>query len=340
MFGYETIELKDQHGKNFYFNSRKAHKKIREIEELLCRYKFLRSYSEPKREIREGIYGETSKQSRDNHTEAYQFLLTKPEITESNLHILYDILSYKQLDETSELEDRKSYRQKGVYILDTYHPLLLTAISGMDKGLEPDQVPKHMNNLFRFINRDDIDPFIKAQIAHFYFVYIHPFYDVNGRTARSLSSWSLINNNKKSYTIINRGISFTREEYLDSIKKSRKGDLTPFIDYSLDTVKRELLKQIELYRYRVLYNLSNEECETLELLLRLKEKDLDGLINSYYYQKGIYDRKLITEKILQLLEKNVISYNMDTKKITILDKEEKKKGYRRLYESRQDRKFY
>ena len=142
------------------------------------------------------------------------------------------------------------------------------------------------------------------------------------------------------YTIINRGISFNRSDYLTSVKKSLKGNITPFLDFSLDTVKKEIQILIKLHLLRKEYNLTNEECETTELLLKSPKKTLPGLYNSFYYQKGINDKRLIVKKLLQLLEKNVVSYDKDTKEITLLDTKESKKGYRRSYESGQNRKFY
>ena len=329
MFGNEKLEIKTQQDKCFYFNLRKTIKKLKEIEILLERYKFLSTYSEPIREIKEGIIGEENKQTRENQTNAYRYILTKPEINEENLHVLYDILSTRQLDENSELEDKKSYRKNGVVIFDSYQPDVLGSFTSFDKGIEPSKVQDYMNELFNFIDTKDLDPFIKSQIAHFIFVYIHPFYDVNGRTARSLSEWYLINSNSNPYTIINRGISFNKGKYLLGIKKSRKGDITPFIDNSLDIVKEELLIQIQVHKLRIKYKLNREECETLELLLKLKNKSIEELKSTFFYQKGIHDRKIISNKLLQLLEKHVISINRDTKEITIFDIKEKKKIYRR-----------
>ena len=338
MFGLETIELKNKQGKNFYYNSRKIKKKLEEIEDLISKYRFLSSYSEPKREIREGIFGGYNSQIRENQSNAYKFILNRPDLTEENLHILYEILSNNQLDEYSELEEKGSYRQRGVYIVEPFSPLLVNSVC--DKGLDPSLVPKYMKDLFAFLNRNDLDPFIKTQIAHLYFVFVHPFYDVNGRTAKTLSSWSLINNNKNPYTIINRGISFNRSDYLTSVKKSLKGNITPFLDFSLDTVKKEIQILIKLHLLRKEYNLTSEECETIELLLKSPKKTLPSLYNSFYYQKGINDKRLIVKKLLQLLEKNVVSYDKDTKEITLLDTKESKKGYRRSYESGQNRKFH
>jgi len=330
MFGYEKIELKDQKGKYFSINIRKLLKELKEIEFLIDEYGFLKDYSEPKREIVEGVIGEDTKQRRINQVNGYKFILNKPDICESKLHELYSILSVKQLDEDSKLEEEKSYRKKEVLILDKPVRSMMT-LPEFDRGIHSSLVKEYMDSLFEYLDKKDLNPYIKSQIAHFYFVYIHPFYDVNGRTARTISSWLLVKDNKEPYTILNRGISFNRHEYLRSIKKSRKGDLTTFIDYTLKTIKQELQRQISLEELKEKYKLTSEENETLELILRLKNKTLSELRNIFFYQKGIYDNKIITKRLLRLIEKNVITYNRDTKLITIIGG---------AYESRQNRKFY
>src|SRR5690625_7462338 len=46
-----------------------------------------------------------------------------------------------------------------------------------------------MTNLLSFMTKEeDIPPLITIAIGHFYFGYIHPFYDGNGRTSRFISS--------------------------------------------------------------------------------------------------------------------------------------------------------
>ena len=53
-------------------------------------------------------------------------------------------------------------------------------------------VPEMMKQLFSFIQSSDLHPVLKTCIAHFYFVYVHPFNDGNGRTARTLSCMMLL----------------------------------------------------------------------------------------------------------------------------------------------------
>ena len=56
-------------------------------------------------------------------------------------------------------------------------------------------VPSLMKNLFNFIteNEKEIHPLILSSIFHYYFVYIHPFSDGNGRMARFWVSLILTN---------------------------------------------------------------------------------------------------------------------------------------------------
>lgn len=335
MFGYEKIELKTQKGKSFCCNIRKLSKQLEEVDLLLNRYNFLRHYSEPERELQEGIIGEDSEQRRINQENAYEFILKKPIINEDNLHRLYDILSTKQLDEDSSLENPESYRKKEVFILDNSSDFRnLLSVQEFDKGVPASQVKEYMDSLFEYLNKKDLDSFMKAQIAHFYFVYIHPFYDVNGRTARTLSSWYLLNKDCKPYTLTSRGINFNKLEYLSSIKKSRKGDFTPFLEFSINTLKEELKLQIILRKFKDRYQLSLEEIETLELLLRTNNRQLQELLNLFHYQKGIHSKDLVSTRLMHLIEKNVVSLNKDTKEIIIPDLTERKKYYRRKYEPR------
>jgi len=50
----------------------------------------------------------------------------------------------------------------------------------------PDYVPELMEDLCRFIEREDLPPVAQAAIAHAQFENIHPFADGNGRTGRAL----------------------------------------------------------------------------------------------------------------------------------------------------------
>ncbi|OQY28771.1 MAG: cell filamentation protein Fic, partial [Anaerolineaceae bacterium 4572_5.1] len=58
---------------------------------------------------------------------------------------------------------------------------------------EAKDVPELMTDLVRWIHQSaqDLPVPIIAGVAHYQFVTIHPFYDGNGRTARTLTTWLL-----------------------------------------------------------------------------------------------------------------------------------------------------
>lgn len=105
------------------------------------------------------------------------------------------------------------YRNKDVYILNNKSHFL----NDFNKGIESFKITEYMNNLLTFINentsKNAIDEFIKSQIFHFYFVYIHPYFDINGRTSRTAAIWYLLNKEVYPYLFFSRAITFSKDQY-------------------------------------------------------------------------------------------------------------------------------
>lgn len=174
----------------------------------------------------------------------YNYILREPNINPETLRKLYSILSKDLLEEADKSRMGEYYRTDKVYIL----------INGNlscepDEGLPVDKIDEFMNAYFNFLNNLDYsksitDEYIKSQILHFYFVYIHPYFDVNGRTSRTLAMWYLLNKKAYPYIIFNRGITFKGSEYDRAIIDVKKyHDISFFIDYMLKTVQIELEKE-------------------------------------------------------------------------------------------------
>ena len=91
------------------------------------------------------------------------------------------------------------------------------------------RVSKDMKAFLAWFNdgRAEIDPVLKAGIAHFWFVTIHPFEDGNGRIARALSEMMLAHSEKTSqrFYSISSQIRRERNKYYDSLEETQKGDL-------------------------------------------------------------------------------------------------------------------
>lgn len=72
-----------------------------------------------------------------------------------------------------------------------------------------------------------IDGLLRAGVAHFYFVTIHPFEDGNGRIARALTDMALAQDEKSGerfYSLSSR-INMERNNYYQALEESQKGSL-------------------------------------------------------------------------------------------------------------------
>ena len=82
-------------------------------------------------------------------------------------------------------------------------------------------VPELMDNLFNWMNevKDTINPLILSSIFHYEFVFIHPFHDGNGRTARLWQTVILSHWEKAfAYLPIESMIKKNQEEYYKAIQ--------------------------------------------------------------------------------------------------------------------------
>jgi Fic family protein len=100
----------------------------------------------------------------------------------------------------------------------------------------PDRVPCEMNLLLSWINGEQgIDPVLKAGIAHFWFIIIHPFDDGNGRLARAITELLLARSDgsKDRYYSFSQKIAEERKAYTDILHKEQfsKGDITGWLSW-------------------------------------------------------------------------------------------------------------
>ena len=106
------------------------------------------------------------------------------------------------------------------------------------------------------------DSIIRAIVAHFYVVSIHPFGDGNGRTVRGVESFLLYQsgvNARGFYSLANYYYQHRHEyvQFLDQVRFQSNGDLTPFILFALqglvvelEAVHNEVLSDVKLIAFR------------------------------------------------------------------------------------------
>ena len=81
-----------------------------------------------------------------------------------------------------------------------------------------------LSELELFMNRNDIDPIVKAALVHYQFETIHPFLDGNGRLGRLLITLSLINDGVLRMPLLypSYELKLNRSEYYDRLTAVRE----------------------------------------------------------------------------------------------------------------------
>ena len=85
-----------------------------------------------------------------------------------------------------------------------------------------------MERFLRWFNdSSEADPVLKAGVAHFWFVTIHPFDDGNGRIARAIAEMALsrADGTKERFYSMSSGIEASRGEYYLELESVQRGDL-------------------------------------------------------------------------------------------------------------------
>lgn len=108
-------------------------------------------------------------------------------------------------------------------------------------------VEKEMKLFLDWFNDDtiQIDPVLKAAIAHFWFIIIHPFDDGNGRIARAISDRMLARSesSKERFYSLSKQILAERNDYYAVLKKTQhNNDITDWLVWFLNCLKTALLE--------------------------------------------------------------------------------------------------
>jgi Fic family protein len=107
-----------------------------------------------------------------------------------------------------------------------------------------------MNQFLKWFNSNiNLDPILKAAIAHLWLVTIHPFDDGNGRIARAVADMQLsrADNTSQRFYSMSAQIRKERNAYYDILEETQKGNLniTSWIEWFLKCLERALLSTDE-----------------------------------------------------------------------------------------------
>lgn len=241
--------------------------------------------------IDEAVFSSMIEGAFTSREEAAKFIRNKKQPANKSEHMVknnYDALTYalehleEPITEQTIIEIAKivtrnaaevtveGYRTEPVYVTGREAVVYTPPVA--------EHVPEMMESLVRFIQSSELHPVIKACVAHFYFVYIHPFGDGNGRTARALSYMMLIQSGYEffRYFSISNLVSDERGKYYRSMVnvEEDEGDMTYFIDFYSNMLSRSVIRMEDHLTHHVLAGQRVKELQSSGLL---NERQLAGV---------------------------------------------------------------
>lgn len=177
-------------------------------------------------------------------------MLTKEEIRfekPDDIRKLYNEMLYNEIKSEDEknIPDGLIFRKEAVHVYKTGNKII-------HNGVMPEaNIIDYMNKALNILNSESLEVLIKVSLFHYFFGYIHPFYDGNGRINRFISSYVLSQNFNN---IIGFRLSMTIKEnltqYLDAFEQTNdvrnKADISTFVYEFLDIIYKSYQKT-ELY---------------------------------------------------------------------------------------------
>lgn len=114
------------------------------------------------------------------------------------------------------------------------------------EAVKPELVKTEMDKFLNWFNKDNtLDPVLKAAIAHFWFIIIHPFDDGNGRIGRAITDMLLAQaegSGERFYSMSSQ-ILLERKRYYEILQKVQHStsDITEWLEWFLNCLKNAML---------------------------------------------------------------------------------------------------
>jgi Fic family protein len=178
-----------------------------------------------------------------------------------------------------------------------------------------------MESFLQWFNApSEIDPVLKAAIAHFWFVTIHPFEDGNGRIARAISDMALsqADDTKDRFYSMSSGIEQERREYYLQLESAQRGDrdITEWLVWFLGCLDRTIEDANEklssvLHKARLWQRINpNPVNERQRKVINQMLDDFKGhLTTSKYAKLAKCSNDTALRDIRELLERGIVAKN-------------------------------
>lgn len=245
--------------------------------------------------IRNILKGATPKNNDENKIygikKGLDFISAKSNIiSEENLYKLYMESIGFYLEEENKLLEGNYYRHDSVYVVGN-------KVSHC--GLPHHLLKNYMSKFIDFINtKDEINTLKKSAIIHFYFAYIHPYFDGNGRMARLVQLWYLIQNGFNAALLVSFSnlISDTKNEYYKSFEIIEENiqtlglvDVTPFVRY----FNKNIFSKLSIPHSEKSTSLPDKINSLINTeQITFKEKELFAYVMSHYGNQEFSTKKL------------------------------------------------
>ncbi len=181
------------------------------------------------------------------------------------------------------------------------------------------QLENEMRIFFDWFNLEqNVDPVLKAAIAHLWFVTLHPFEDGNGRISRVLSDMMLARSDEQSYRFYSMSTQIRKERnsYYDILEKTQKGslDITNWLEWFLNSLlhsiesSEKLLKKV-IYKHEFwLQNSKVSINDRQRKILNMLMDDFEGVLNTTKWAKiGKCSQDTALRDIQNLIEKGILA---------------------------------
>ncbi len=173
-------------------------------------------------------------------------------------------------------------------------------------------------------SRGEIDGLLRAGLAHFYFVTVHPFEDGNGRIARAITDMALAQDERTAirFYSLSSQIMKERKQYYEVLERSQRADVdvTNWLSWFLESYTRALKSSMNLIG-RILEKaafwnhfsqtvLNERQQKVVNLLLDVgRGQFLGGLTTRKYSSVAKVSRATAFREITDLLEKKMLVQN-------------------------------
>jgi len=168
----------------------------------------------------------------------------------------------------------------------------------------------------------ELDPLLRAAIAHLWLITLHPFDDGNGRVTRAVTDRALAQaeHNSIRFYSLSAAIMARRNEYYEQLEQAQKGDLnvTQWLQWFLSVLDdaiangferfERVLNKTRFWQQHAQTALSERQIKVLNrLLVNQGEEFIQGINASKYQALAKVSKATATRELAELVQKDCLA---------------------------------